>query len=141
MAGKSFALATLAGGITLFLLGYVFYGLLLVNFFESNATAAGAAVMMAEPMMLGIFLSNLVYAAFLTLVLGSWAKVSSAGDGLNKGAMVGLLVGLSMNLIWHSIADMQTLTAHLVDAVVGAVMAGVAGAVIAVVVSKTSATA
>ncbi len=40
MDTKKFALATIAGGITLFVLGYVFYEVLLAGFFEANGHKA-----------------------------------------------------------------------------------------------------
>jgi hypothetical protein len=136
MTGKTFAFATIAGAITSFIVGYLIYGVLMADFFANNAGSA-TGVMMEEPMMVGLVLGNVVYAAFLTLVLGSWAKVSSVGAGVKAGTLVGLLVGLSMNLIWYSTSNLATLTAHLVDAALFGVLAGITGAVIAVVVGKT----
>jgi predicted DNA repair protein MutK len=138
MAGKSFAFATIAGGITLFVLGYVFYELLLSGFFENNLTDAGRAVMLAEPKVLGIFLSNLVYATLLTLTVGTWAKASSAGEGFKVGATVGLLFALSVDIAFQSFTNIWTLNAAFVDTLMNAIMGGIAGAVIAVVVGKTS---
>jgi amino acid transporter len=141
MTGKTFAFATIASAVVSFLLGYLIYGMAMVNFFESNTTPEGLAVMMAEPNLLGIFLGSLVYGALFTLVLGSWAKVSSVAEGVKAGTIVGLLIALSFNLFFYSSTNTSTLTAHLVDSALGGVMGGVMGAVIAAVVGKTSASA
>ena len=141
MAGKSFAFATLAGGITLFVLGYVFYELLLGGFFENNTTPEGMAVMLAEPNILGMFLSNLLYAALLTLCVSSWAKAASPGDGFKVGATVGFLVALSVDIAFQSFTSIWTTSAALVDSVMALVMGGIAGAVIAVVAGKGGAAA
>lgn len=140
MTGKTFAVATIAGAATSFIVGYLIYGILMANFFANNAGSA-TGVMMEEPMMVGLFLGNLVYAALLTLILGSYAKVSSVAEGVKVGTLVGLLMGLGMNLIWYSTSNISNLTAHLVDSALSGVIAGITGAVIAVVVGKTSASA
>ena len=84
MDGKQFLLATVLGAITLFALGGLVFALALAGFFEANSTSA----MRDAPLFGWIALGQLILAALLTLVLGSWARVSSAGDGLRKGLLL-----------------------------------------------------
>ena len=63
MDAKKFAIASVAGGVMLFLTGFVFYGVLLSEFMEANA-APGLAKDM--PDMAPLILGELVLAAFLT---------------------------------------------------------------------------
>ena len=42
MAAKQFTMATLAGGVAVFVMGFLLYGLALADFFASNAGKANA---------------------------------------------------------------------------------------------------
>ena len=134
MDTKKFALATIAGGITLFILGYVFYEVLLAGFFEANAgTATG--VMKETPVFWAVLLGELGAAALITLVLG-WAGASGAGDGFKIAAKVGFLVAFSINFIIFGVMNISSLPAVIVDLPVAAIRWGVAGAVIGLLGSK-----
>lgn len=131
---KKFVVATLAGGITLFILGYVFYELLLGGFFEANAgTASG--VMKEAPVFWAVLLGELGAAALIALALG-WSGASGAGDGFKTAAKVGFLVGFSVNFILFGVMNISSLTAVLVDIPVAALRWGIAGAVIGWIGSK-----
>ena len=134
MDTKKFALATIAGGITLFVLGYVFYEVLLAGFFEANGgTATG--VMKETPVFWAILLGELGAAALITLVLG-WTGASGAGDGFKTAAKVGFLVAFSINFIIFGVMNISSLPAVIVDLPVAAIRWGVAGAVIGMLGSK-----
>lgn len=62
-----FALAGLAGGVVTYLLGWLFYGILLSKFFEAN-TLQYEGLMKEMPVMWLLILSNLVGGYFLTFV-------------------------------------------------------------------------
>lgn len=135
---KKFVLATIAGGITLFILGYVFYELLLGGFFEANGgTATG--VMKEAPVFWAVLLGELGAAALITLVLG-WTGASGAGDGFKTAATVGFLVAFSINFIIFGVMNISNLTAVIVDLPVAAIRWGIAGAVIGMMGSKGEAT-
>jgi hypothetical protein len=140
MSGKTFGSATVVGGIVSFVVGYLIWGMLSANFFASNAgTATGV---MKEPMNMPIlFVGTLVGAALMTLIIGKWAKATSAGEGMKVGAIVGLLFSLNYGLIMYATSNLSTLTATLVDPILSAVHGGIVGAVIAVVAAKTGSSA
>lgn len=137
MTAKRFALSTLAGGITLFVLGYTMYELVFADFFAANAgSATGVNREAFEFWALG--LGQLVWGALLTVVLGNWAGVSAAGTGLKAGATVGLLFILGFDLTLYGVTNLSNLTATLVDPILSMVQFAGAGAVIGVVLGKTS---
>jgi hypothetical protein len=140
MSTQRFALATVAGGVTLFILGYLIYGLALADFYAANAGSA-TGVMREEPLFWAVGFGELALAALLTLVLGRWAGISGMGDGLKGGAIVGLLLALAINLIIYGVMNTMNLTAALADVVVAAFRLGLAGAVIGAVISKGGAVA
>ncbi|MCZ6757784.1 MAG: hypothetical protein O7C39_05825 [Bacteroidetes bacterium] len=115
-------IAALLGGLTLFVLGYIVYGLLLADFFASSVDRA-------EPLILYIGLGELVF-GYLIVWVFSQTDTSTAADGAKAGAILGLLLFLGLNLIMYGVFEMYELSTNLVDVLVGTVRFGVAGAVV-----------
>ena len=134
MSAKSFLLATVAGGVTLFLVGGLLYGMLLADFFDSHSAAN---VMRETPIWGALILGELVLAALVTLIFGRWATISTPMGGLKAGAIIGLLMAVAINLTMYAVSNIVGPTAGVVDVVVSAVRLGVAGAVIGLVLGKT----
>ena len=136
MTAKNRILGTLAGTVVLFLLGWVFYGMLLMDFYANNVGSAGN-VMRADDDMIwwALILGNLFQAYFLVYVF-SKSNVASFGDGLKYGLVIGFILGLGFNFIMYGTSTMMNLTATLVDPFVGAVMTGLAGGVIGMITGK-----
>jgi hypothetical protein len=137
MSAKQFSLATLAGGITLFILGYLFYVVVLAGFFAAHAGTATGAVR-EPPIIWGIFVAELALAALMTIIYGRWATISTAVGGLKAGAVIGLLYALNFGLVMFATTNTTDLTAVAVDLVVSAVRLGIAGAVIGLILGKVA---
>ena len=117
-------LATLAGGVTLFVLGYVFYGLLLADFFANES-------MSETPAYWAIAAGQLAGGALLAVAL-SWRAATGPGEAFKSGALVGVLFSLSMGLTMFGTTEgMYTVATVVGDAVVSVVMYGIAGMVVA----------
>ncbi len=126
---KNVLMATVAGGITLFMLGGLIYGLLLADLFANDAVSD-------EPIWWAVTLGQLLSAAFLTVVL-RWKGVSSAKEGFRAGAMIGALTGLAFALMTYgTMDDVHTIATVIVDTVVTVVVYGIGGAVIATVLNR-----
>ena len=121
---KKCILATLAGGVTLFLLGYVFYGLLLADFFANDS-------MTEAPNYLALAAGQLAGGALLALVL-SWRGAGGPVEAFKAGAGVGVLYSLSMGLTMLGTTEgLNTTTMVIGDAAVMLVMYGAGGMVVA----------
>ncbi len=121
---KKCILASLAGGVALFVLGYVFYGLLLADFF-ANGTMSEA------PNYVALALGQVAGGALLALVL-SWRGAGGPVEAFKAGAGVGVLYSLSMGLSMLGTTDgLVTTTTVIGDAVVMLIMYGVGGMVVA----------
>ncbi len=121
---KKCILATLAGGVTLFLLGYVFYGLLLADFFANDS-------MTEAPNYLALAAGQLAGGALLALVL-SWRGAGGPVEAFKAGAGVGVLYSLSMGLTMLGTTEGLTTTTLVIgDAAVMLVMYGAGGMVVA----------
>ena len=121
---KKCILATLAGGVALFVLGYVFYGLLLADFFANDT-------MTETPNYLALAGGQLAGGGLLALVL-SWRGAEGPVEAFKAGAGVGVLYSLSMGLTMFGTTEgLNTMTTVIGDAVVMLVMYGIGGMVVA----------
>lgn len=131
MATQRLLIGTLVGGIVLFFLGYLIFGILFAEFFAANAgTATGAQKMPFDFVALGI--AQLAWGAALTLILG-WAGVKSIGQGATTAGIAGLLLFLGFDLTMYATSNLSNLTATLVDPILAAILFAVAGAAITAV--------
>ncbi len=130
---KKFLLATLAGGITFFVLGFLLYGMLLEDYFQGQTTSG---VMREEPDMLFLALGNLFAAMLLVYIYMKWAAISTFRTGLEAGAIIGLLISLMWDLTMYAVSDISTLQGALVDALVYTVLFALTGGVIGWVLGK-----
>ncbi len=126
--------AAVAGFVVLFLLGFVFYGLLLMNFFAANAgTATG--VMKDSPDWLWLVIGEFLGALTLATIF-AWAGVRSAAEGMRKGAVLGLLIGFAVAFSMYATANISTLASSVVDGLVQTVRFACAGAVIGMMLGR-----
>ena len=137
MTAKNRIMATLAGTISLFLLGWVFYGMLLMDFYAQNAgSAVGVMREEADMVWWALVLGNVFQAYFLVYVFDKWENIASFGEGFKAGAILGFILGLGFNLIMYATSNMMNLTATLVDPFVGVVMMGITGGIIGMIIGK-----
>lgn len=137
MTTKNTVIATLAGTVSLFLLGWIFYGMLLMNFYETNAgSAIGVMREEADMVWWALVLGNVFQAYFLVFVFSKWEGINSFGSGFKAGATIGLILGIGFNLIMFATSNMMNLTATLVDPLVGMIMMGITGGIIGMIAGK-----
>ena len=120
---------TVFGGIAYFLLGWLIWGILLMDFFTANMNQCTSRPD-GEMIWWAIILSNLVMALLLTLIL-HWAKARSIIDGLKYGALFGLLYGSALSFSFWSMSTMYlTAAAMVTDILVTTAVMAVIGLVI-----------
>ena len=134
MSQGRFWTASLAGGVTLFIAGFLLWGLALAGFYEAHmASATGVAK--DPPEMVHLALSQIVWAVLLTVVMGKWAGVSGFGKGLMIGAVMGFLMSLTVGLSQFSMMNIADLTLVLTDPFVSAAWSGIGGGVVGLVLA------
>ena len=130
---KKLLFGTLAGFVSYFLLGWLIYGLILMDMMsELN----NPDVMRAEEDMnwATMILSNVCYGFLLTYIFLKWANISSFGAGASAGAIISLLIALTVDLSLYSYSTMITsMTGIVIDVVASIVMGGITGGVIGAV--------
>lgn len=136
MFSKSNLLATLVAAIAMFVLGYVFWGMLGESLLEGHSLTN---VMKDPPDFIHLFLGCLVGAFALSTLYGKWARGHhSAKEGAEFGVWVGIFVGLGMGLIWFATATMMDLTGHIIDAIINIIYYTIIGVLIALMYKATS---
>jgi hypothetical protein len=131
MNAKDRIIATVVGFVVLFLLGWLFYGMLLMDFYSSNMGSA-LNVYRSDSKMIwwALIVGNICQAYLLVYIFGNWAKISSFSEGLKAGAIIGLILGISINFNMYATTNIMNLTSTLVDPIVSMVMMGITGGAI-----------
>ena len=127
----------IAGGIAFFLLGWLFYGVILMDYMTQHGYP-GFMKPESELMsgMMWLVLSNLAW-GFLIAIVWGWAKVDSVMTGLKNGAIMGFLIALSIDLGFYAMSNMyNSRMAYVVDVLVNAAMVSIVGAVVAWVMNR-----
>ena len=120
---------TVFGGIGHFFLGWLIYGLLLMNFMSGHMNQCAAR---PDQQMIwwAMILASLLVALLLTLIL-KWSQTKSWVDGLIRGAIFGFLLAAMMDLSTWSMTTMYTnFLPLIVDVVAATVLYAAVGLVI-----------
>jgi hypothetical protein len=137
MTAKTRILATLVGFVVLFLLGWLFYGFLLMDFYESNSGSASGVMRTDENMIWwALILGNLFQTYLLVYIFGNWANITTFSSGLKAGITIGLILGLAFNLTMYGTSNIMNMTSALVDPIVSAVMMGLTGGVVGMMLGR-----
>lgn len=123
---KNFIVGGIVGGITNFLLGWLFYGFLFKDSFSSNGTEN----------MIFIFLGCMTFGFFISYIFNQWAEISNAIAGLKVGAIIGLFIGLYSNFFMNSTNPNPDFSLIGLDMIIVIVMSAAVGLSVAVVNGK-----
>ncbi len=121
--------ATIAGGVAYFLLGWLIYGILLMDFYTAN-TIQYAGLWKEMPNLLLMFLSNLLGAFLLAFIFHRWAGISTFSGGLTGGLILGLILALMWDLYFLSSMNLYSVTLVVVDVIVSTIFTGIIGGLI-----------
>ncbi|MFM9946509.1 MAG: hypothetical protein ACKV1O_01095 [Saprospiraceae bacterium] len=124
-------LAGLIGGAASFLLGWLVWGIALQGFMKDNMGSA-TNVMRPESEMIwwALIVGNLAGGLLLALIYGRWGSISTFLTGAKAGAVIGLLLGISYDMMWYATSNVMTLNGSLVDILANAVVTGVVGGIV-----------
>jgi hypothetical protein len=119
--------AALAGGLVMFLLGFVFFGFLFADFFRANMVSY-PGLAKDPPLVWAIFLFNLAWGWLIAWVVdktrGGWA------EGAKTGAIVMFLLAVGIDLDFHAFMNLyKGLAPMLLHVLIVTFMGMVAGAV------------
>jgi hypothetical protein len=108
---QKLAIGAVVATILLFLLDWVWYGMIM----KDSMTMPG---MRPEPDMMWLVLGYLVFSIGFVSLYSAWSGgASKVNAGLNFGLWAGIMVGLGMNLVWFSLSTNMTLSQAITDAI------------------------
>ena len=125
---KKMIIGTVAGGVAFFLLGGLIYQVILGDFYKANLGAA-TGVLRELPIWWALVVSQLGLSAVVTYVF-LHADVATAADGLKRGAIFGLLLGIAISFDLYSVTHWSNTTVAFVEPFVWGLRTALAGAVI-----------
>lgn len=122
-------LATLAGGVVSYLLGWLIFGMALAE----NTSMWGSATGIQKTEMgdmWALILGNLTGAYLLAHIFSRWAGINTLEGGLKTGAFLGFLIWLTVDLIMFGTTNMYSLTGVGIDVAASTVMGAATGGII-----------
>ena len=119
--------ATVAGGVTFFVLGFVIYGLLLEERVMRPNMNIYAGLMNETPVWLPLILANLISALLLAYIFEQWAGIRTFIGGMKGGAIVWFLISLSFQLMFLAFMNLHKNYIPPVADVIGSVVMGAIG--------------
>ena len=122
-------IATIAGGVAYFLLGWLIYGILLMDFFIANSIQY-EGLWKEMPNLVLMFISNLLGAFLLAFIFHTWAGIKTFLGGLTGGLILGLIMSLMWDLYFLASMNLYSVTLVVVDVLVGTLFTGIIGALI-----------
>jgi len=129
---------TLFGGIVYFLIGWLVYGILLMDFMSANMNQC-AARPAGDMLWWAIIVSNLSATLLLTLIL-KWSGAKGIPDGLKTGALFGFLFALTIDMSSWSMTTMYNNFGVLVaDIAISTLVLAIVGMVIVLLWGKEKA--
>ncbi len=120
---------TIFGAIAFFFLGWLVWGILLMDFSMNNYNTE---IYLPEDEMIwwAMIVSNLALALMYTLIL-KWAGAKTLVDGVKIAAIIGALYALSIDLGYYSMTNViLNLSAIVVDTLAYLVISAITGLII-----------
>ena len=133
---KRFILATLAGMLTIAIVGGVLYGVVFADYVRANIL--DASIMKDPPGFGWIALSHIPFGILLTLVV-HWRGDWSARGGATAGATLGFLMAATYNLAQYGTISHWSLQLTLLEPFITMTMIAAAGAVVGLVLQRSGA--
>lgn len=132
---KKIIAATIAGAFTTFMLGWLIYGMLLMDFMEAN-TVKYDGLMLNPPKLGVLFVSHLAFALLLAWLYDKWINCRNFASGFTNGLIIAGLVTISIDLGFYAFMNLYNTTMMAVDIAVSSLIWAVASGVIGLVLGK-----
>jgi len=125
-----------AGGIIIFLMGFLIYGILLMDYFGSSMSSLPG--LLKEPMEIwAIGTGNILWGILLAYFLNK-VKIESGIQGAIHGASLFFLFALGANLVLFGQYNLMPISSAFVDALCMALLGGVSGTLIGWLLNRKS---
>lgn len=131
MNTNKFLIGGIIGGVASFLLGWLVWGMLLMNFMKEHTTEVGKAVMRADENIIwwALIAGNLLWGFVLSYVLNK-SGANSFRTGAITAAVLSVLVAASYNCFIYAFNNIFDTTSMVVDIIANLVVGGIVGGII-----------
>ncbi len=137
-------LAALGGAVSNFLVGWVVYGMLLMDYMKAN-TVQYAGLMKEPPDLAVMFISGFFWALAYAFIFNRWAGIKDFKSGLMAGMAITVLYSLSIDLQFMAMMNLYVgYTVIVADVAASTVMGSIMGGVVGLILgmgNKETATA
>ena len=106
-------IAALASAIVTFFLGWLIFGMLLMNYYNANSVQY-TGLIKTEPAMWAIALANICWGLMIAYIL-NLAGITSAAKGFATGFFVFLLGNAGFDLLFYATTNMYSINILAVD--------------------------
>jgi hypothetical protein len=131
-------IATLAVLVCVLILGWLYYGIIMPDFYEAH-TGIAQNVSSMPPNMPLLILGMLVTAYMMVVLYEKWASgTHTALNGFVFGAYLGILLGIGLGLVWYATSNIWDSTAAIVEGIWTIIYFGIAGMLIGLVYKSTA---
>lgn len=128
---KKLLMGGIAGAVAFFLLGWLIYGILLMDFMTAHSGAAGN-VGRAEPDFLYLVIGNLASGLLLAYIFIK-GNVNSMGAGIVAGAIIACLMTVGFDCVMYATSTVISKTAMAADVAAATVMGAITGGIVGMV--------
>lgn len=97
---KRILIGGIVGGVAFFLLGWLVYGILLMDFYQANGNQSINRPM--EEMVWWALMASNLLSGFLIAFVFDWTNTTDVVEGMKKGAILGFLMSASYDLSMFS---------------------------------------
>lgn len=125
---KKLLMGGITGGAIFFLLGWLIYGMLLMNFMNGHPGTAGN-IARIEPDYLYLIIGNLAM-GFLMAYIFIKANINSLGSGFVTAGVIGLLMAVGYDCVMYATTTIISKTGMAVDVAASTVMSAFTGAAV-----------
>ena len=133
---KKLFIGGITGGILFYLLGWLIYGILLMDFMQAHpGTATGVDRPTADIRMMYLIIGNLL-SGFLLAYIFMKGNINSLAGGVVTGAVIGLLLSSSMDTINYGLTNIASKKMMMADVAAATVMSAIVGAIVGLVMGK-----
>lgn len=140
MNTKNFLIGGLVGGVLFFLLGWLFYGTLLAQYFMDHPGTATNVARAEEDMVWWALILGNILLGFLFAYIFTRIGVSTVTNGLITGGIIGFLMCVSIDLTMYGTTNINSKSAMAADIAAFTVMSAIVGAVLGAIFNKLNRT-
>jgi hypothetical protein len=130
MNTNKFLLGGIIGGVANFLLGWLVWGMLLMNFMKENSNQTSGVFRSENEMVWWAMIVGNLSLGFLLSFIINKAKINSAGSGAFAGATAGLFVAVGIDCMMYAQVYLFNAKAMAVDVAASVVVSAIVGAII-----------